>query len=233
MTEIAVTAEAPRQRGVIATMAARYDMDPVAFERVLRATVFPAEASKEHFAAFLLVAKEYDLNPLLKQIYAFPDKRGGVQPIVPIDGWLRIINDHPQYDGMELEDKFDGEKIVSTTCTMHRKDRTCHTPMTEYFNECVRPTDQWKQKPVRMMHHKAAIQAARYAFGFGGIVDPDEAERIIDMGEAEVGPAAQMAQTATAKTGEEVLNRMNALRRDLRSKTAEPVIDVPPENPTE
>lgn len=231
MTEIAVTAEAPRQRGVIATMAARYDMDPVAFERVLRATVFPAEASKEHFAAFLLVAKEYDFNPLLKQIYAYPDKRGGVQAIVPIDGWLKIINDHPQYDGMEFMDRHDETgKLTAIVCRIYRKDRAHPTEVTEYMNECQRPTDPWKQWPARMLRHKAVVQAARYAFSYSGIVDPDETGRLIEMGEAEIVPAAQ---TATAKTGEEVLDRMNALRRDLRSKTAEPVIDVPPGNPTE
>jgi hypothetical protein len=29
-----------------------------------------------------------------------------------------------------------------------------------------------------MLRHKAAIQAARYGFGFSGIYEPDEAERI-------------------------------------------------------
>lgn len=222
MTEIA-TAEAPLHRGVIAATADRYGMEPVAFERTLRATVFPAEASREHFAAFLLVAKEYDLNPLLKQIYAFPDKRGGVQPIVPIDGWLRIINEHKQYDGMEIEDKFENGKIHATTCKMYRKDRKYPVIITEYFEECVRPTDQWKQKPVRMLHHKAVIQAARYAFGLGGIVEPDEAENIVDMGAATVVPA----QTATVKTGEDVMERLKKLQRDIAEPA--PTSELPQE----
>jgi hypothetical protein len=29
-----------------------------------------------------------------------------------------------------------------------------------------------------MLRHKAFVQAARYAFGFAGIVDPDEADRV-------------------------------------------------------
>ena len=47
------------------------------------------------------------------------------------------------------------------------------------MNECRRNTDPWKQWPSRMLRHKATIQAARYAFGFSGIVDQDEAERIV------------------------------------------------------
>jgi hypothetical protein len=31
-----------------------------------------------------------------------------------------------------------------------------------------------------MLRHKAMIQCARIAFGFGGIFDPDEAERIVE-----------------------------------------------------
>jgi len=37
------------------------------------------------------------------------------------------------------------------------------------------------------LRHKALIQAARLAFGFSGIYDQDEAERIVS---ARVGPAA-------------------------------------------
>jgi hypothetical protein len=32
-----------------------------------------------------------------------------------------------------------------------------------------------------MLRHKALIQCARYAFGFSGIIEQDEAERIIDI----------------------------------------------------
>jgi len=33
-----------------------------------------------------------------------------------------------------------------------------------------------------MLRHKATIQAARYAFGLSGIIDPDEAERFEQAG---------------------------------------------------
>ena len=49
-------------------------MEPAAFEATLRATVLPRTASKEEFAAFLLIAKEYKLNPMTREIYAFPKK---------------------------------------------------------------------------------------------------------------------------------------------------------------
>lgn len=170
--------EQPRQRSVLVDMSERYGMEPTAFEATVRATVCKGNVSREEFAAFLLVAKEHRLNPLTKEIYAFPAKGGGIQPIVSIDGWARIINEHPAFDGMEFVDERDDGELVAITCRMFRKDRAHPIAATEYMKECVRATDVWRTWPRRMLRHKAMIQCARYAFGFSGIIDPDEYERV-------------------------------------------------------
>lgn len=177
MSTNVATLEAPRV-SLIADMARRYSMEPAAFANTLRATVVPKNATNEEFAAFLMVAKHYNLNPITKEIYAFPKQGGGIQPIVSVDGWANLINSQPACDGFEFEDHL-GEKgeILSITCKVYRKDRGRPTTATEYMSECRRDTSTWKQWPRRMLRHKALIQAARYAFGFSGIVDPDEAER--------------------------------------------------------
>lgn len=160
------------------------DLDIGGFKKTLMRTVIKDDrASGEQVAAFLMVAKEYNLNPITKEIYAFPDKSGGIQPIVSVDGWLKIINSHPSFNGMEFEDKLDDQrKIISITCRMYRKDRDHPVVVTEYMDECARNTEPWKKWPARMLRHKAAIQAARYAFGFSGIMEPDEYERGVDAG---------------------------------------------------
>ena len=169
-------------RSVLVDMSMRYGMEPAAFEATLRATVCKGSVSREEFAAFLLVAKEYRLNPLTKEIYAFPAKSGGIQPIVSVDGWCRIINEQPALDGIEFEDMLgvDGA-LLAVTCRIYRKDRQRPTSVTEYMSECRRSTDVWKTWPARMLRHKALIQAARYAFGFSGIVDADEYERAVEV----------------------------------------------------
>jgi phage recombination protein Bet len=180
-------------------MAERYGMAPAAFEATVRATCMPgANVSKEHFAAFLLVAKEYGLNPLTKELYAFPAKGGGIQPIVSIDGWMRMINDHPACDGVEFEDHVVDGKLEAITCRIYRKDRSRPTLVTEYMAECRRNTDVWRQWPSRMLRHKAAIQAARYAFGFSGIMDPDEWERLHSV--TAVQPTGLRERLTTART---------------------------------
>lgn len=149
---------------------------------VLANSIIPNGAKPAEIVAFLAIAKQYNLNPITKEIYAFAN-RGGVQPIVSIDGWIKIINSHPQFDGMEFDDHLDANgALQSVTCRIYRKDREHAVEVTEYMGECRRNTEPWKQWPSRMLRHKATIQAARYAFGFSGIVDPDEAERKVQTG---------------------------------------------------
>ncbi|MGB0662816.1 MAG: RecT family recombinase [Pontibacterium sp.] len=157
------------------------EMQSIVMNTLMKAKPGGQQPSHEEFVTFLVIANEYGLNPLSKEIYAFAN-RGAIQPIVSIDGWLRIINQHPQFDGMEFEDTLDANGNLSAiTCRIYRKDRTRQTEVTEYLDECKGTSDPWKKWPARMLRHKAAIQCARYAFGLSGIVDPDEAERIKDV----------------------------------------------------
>lgn len=167
--------------GVIDGLARHFDMDKANFLQVMKATIMKgANVSGEDIAAFCLVAKEHGLNPFTKEIFAFPTG-GGIQPIVSIDGWMKLINSHPDFDGMEFVDTLDANgKITAITCKMFRKGRSHPTSVTEYLSECFRQTPTWKQWPTRMLRHKVTIQAARYTFGFAGIMEPDEAERMGD-----------------------------------------------------
>ena len=161
-------------------MADKYALQPEEFSKTVKATCGLATATPEQVAAFLIVAKEYDLNPLTKEIYAFPGRGGGIVPIVSIDGWVNLVNSHPQCDGFDFEAGYDDvSQLFSYTCTMHRKDRSHPTTVTEYLSECIRSTEPWKMKH-RMLRHKSLIQAARYAFGFAGIYDEDEGRTIAD-----------------------------------------------------
>ena len=195
------------RRSLMSDMAKNYGMDKAAFESTLRKTIMPANATNEQIAAFLIVAKEYDLNPFTKEIYAF-QAGGGIQPIVSVDGWLKIINENPDCDGFELEETFDSDgKIYSVTCRMYRKGRAHPIVITEYLSECERDTAQWKSKPIRMLRHKATIQAARYAFGFSGILDQDEAEQIVDMGEADLVRSEQATKEKQAELKEKLASK--------------------------
>jgi phage recombination protein Bet len=178
MNQIATREQRPM---LLASMAEKAGLQPQEFANTVRATCGMVKATAEEFAAFLLVAREYNLNPLTKEIYAFPAKGGGIVPIVSIDGWVNLVNSHPACDGFEFDVEHDSEgELVAITCKMYRNDRSRPVVVTEYYEECKRPTDPWKMKH-RMLRHKAMIQAARYAFGFSGIYDEDEGARFADM----------------------------------------------------
>lgn len=187
-TEVVTT---QRQRSVLNDMAERYGMEPKPFEQTVMAICMPPKSTREQFAAFLLVAKEYRLNPLTKEIYAFPAKGGGIVPIVSIDGWISLVNSHPACDGFSFAWEQDGKgDPISCTRTMYRKDRSHPVVVTEYLVECIRPTEPWKMKH-RMLRHKTMIQSARYAFGFSGIYDEDEGQKIAD------APAPQTVRSSS------------------------------------
>lgn len=157
-------------------LAERLDMgDGSGLIETLKATAFKGQVSDAQMTALMVVANQYGLNPWTKEIYAFPDKNNGIVPVVGVDGWARIINNHPQFDGMDFEQNDEG-----CTCIIFRKDRAHPVKVTEYMSECKRPTGPWQSHPRRMLRHKAMIQCARIAFGYGGIFDQDEAERIVE-----------------------------------------------------
>jgi phage recombination protein Bet len=165
---------------LLEVMADKYGLKPQEFADTVRKTCGMPTASAEEFAAFLMVCRQYDLNPILREVYAFPKRGGGIVPIVGIDGWLNLINGHPQCDGFDFTIEHDQQgELVSITCRLYRKDRAHPVEVTEYLSECIRPTDPWKMKH-RMLRHKTLMQAARYAFGFSGIYDEDEGVRIAE-----------------------------------------------------
>ena len=165
----------PKAPSALAVMASKINVDPTKLLQTLKSTVFKG-ASDDELLALVVVANTYGLNPLLKELYAFPAKGGGIVPVVSIDGWVSMVNNHPEMDGMEFEehDSNDG-KLEAITCRIWRKDRNRPIAVTEHLSECKRSTDPWKMEH-RMLRHKALMQCARYAFGFSGITDEDEAE---------------------------------------------------------
>jgi phage recombination protein Bet len=160
----------------LAVMAGKINVDPAKLHATLKATVFKG-ASDDELLALVVVANTYGLNPLLKELYAFPAKGGGIVPVVSIDGWVSMVNGHPAMDGMQFEEHSEDGKLVAITCRIWRKDRSRPIEVTEHLAECKRNTEPWKMEH-RMLRHKALMQCARYAFGFSGIVDEDEAAEV-------------------------------------------------------
>jgi hypothetical protein len=192
----------------------RFGVAPAMVIETVRQLVFrpkPTDVITDaDICAYLIVVDEYGFNPFLRECYAFKDKWGNIQPVVGVDGWIRLGNEAMGnvdvcdadgcpiirdgeavrkrvrlLEGVEFEWEWEGGKVgkvpVSCTAIVHRRDRTRPTVVTEYFDECVQPTEPWKKWPKRMLRHKALIQGYRVAFGFTRIIDEDEMERVLSL----------------------------------------------------
>lgn len=212
-TQIATTTETKRT-SLVTKFADKYHIEPARLLETLKATAFrqrkqDVQISNEQMAALLIVADQYKLNPFTKEIFAFEDK-GAIVPVVSVDGWARIINEHPAFNGMEFNYS---DQIVTMTAgkpcpewcevVIYRKDRERPTIVREYLDEVYQaPRGQnayagpWQSHTKRFLRHKTLIQGARIAFGFAGIYDEDEANRIVEAQVVQVSQPAAPARPA-------------------------------------
>lgn len=216
----------------------RFGVEPEKMIATLKQTAFRQRADKsgkvsevtnEQMMALLVVADQYNLNPWTKEIYAFPSD-GGIMPIVGVDGWIRMMNEHPQFNGVEFvygpevaaKDEQDRLKFVYhdwVESRIFRKDREHPYVVREFHAECYRNTGPWNQSPRRMLRHKALIQCARLAFGFAGITDEDDAERIYD------ATAANITRAATPPVGRVAHSTKPAPQPQQPVKQVQEVVD--------
>lgn len=186
---------------LVGTLAKSFEVDPQTLITTMKRTCFrqkkkkdndpaPPEVTNEQLLMLMVVAKQYQLNPFTRELYAFPSD-GGITPIVGVDGWAKIINSRPEMDGVEFDYGPTIPAIPHATepnafitkpcpewveCVIHIKGRTKPVRIREYLVECRRDTTPWTGMPFRMLRHKAFMQAGRIAFGLGGIFDEDEAD---------------------------------------------------------
>jgi len=191
------------------SLAARFNVDESNAKELMDALKQTAFKTKDgnitdaQMTALMIVCQQYGLNPWVKEIYAYPDK-GSIIPIVSVDGWARMINDNPQFDGLDFSYseemlEYKGHQAHAwVECRVYRKDRAHAVAVREYFDEVCRRSNfptPWDTHPKRMHRHKALIQCARVAFGFGGIFDQDEAESIVGEVFQPVDPVLESIKT--------------------------------------
>jgi phage recombination protein Bet len=217
---------APKPPGLVERTAARVGVDPEKLLSTLKATAFKVgpdkTVSNEQMLALLAVAERHNLDPFTKEIYAYPDKGGGIVPVIGVDGWIRKAQEHPQFDGWDFA--YD-PKEQAGSCTIYRKDRSHPTTVVEYVAECRRETDPWKKSPRRMIRNRSIAQCVRLAFGFAGIHDDDEAQAIA-MGETQAPTAASRVRAALRPRQEFVDLGDHAAGRDVIDMETD---EIPPE----
>ncbi len=168
-----------------------YHIPKAQITSVLRETAFKDEkvASDSEMISLLSVADKYKLDPFIREIYAFRNKKGVLTNIIGIDGWIKIMNNRLTFKGFKLEE---AENFItvgkSKPCPewmeihIFDSDRDHPIIIREYLDECYNggkfSSDPWDTHTKRFLRWKTLAQGVRVAYGVNEVIDKDEAERI-------------------------------------------------------
>lgn len=114
----------------------------------------------------LRLASKHLLDPLSDEISIIETKEGFL-PFITIDGWAKLMNQHPQFAGMSLREPTESSSHLPAwmECTIYRNDRILPIVVKEYLEEVMTIHPSWQQMPRRMLRHRVIQQCARLAFG--------------------------------------------------------------------
>lgn len=155
-------------------------------------------ATQDELSMLLYLSKEYNLDPLKKEIYLI--KYGGRSTILTSrDGYLKIANEHASFNGLESDvvyhgDKlsrrddgsllieygaehlaFDKSKMIGAFCSVFRKDRSKATTMFVSIKDYYKKgAPIWEQYTNAMILKVAEAMALKRAFSISGLVTQEE-----------------------------------------------------------
>lgn len=191
-------------------VASRYDDQKML--DTLKQTVAKGSTDAE-FKMFIEVCKSTGLNPFLKEIWcAVPMKDGqrsqygAVLIMAGRDGYLRVANDHPAFDGIETRVERD-EKTktpIKAVCTVWRKDRTHPTICEAYYSEYYKPgyggkPSIWDTYKSAMIGKVAEVLALKRSFSINGVVTEEEIGEQEPLGSREAQKAVATEKLAKLK----------------------------------
>lgn len=178
----------------------RYD-DPI-MVNVIKQTVCKG-ASDAQLSMFLEVCKRTGLDPFLKEIWFVAEKS---MIMAARDGYLRVANEHPMFDGIETRVERDDRMCpVKAVCTVWRKDRTHPTICEAYYNEYKAGSPVWTKYPSAMISKVAEVLALKRSFAINGVVSEEEMGGADDRGSAEAAQTVAQQKIAAATRTVEVL----------------------------
>jgi hypothetical protein len=116
--------------------------------------------------ALRLITK-HELDPFTDEIAINQYEDNQWQVFITIDGWSKIINNHPAFCGISFTESNELISGVPTwmRCAIYRSDRVVPIEVKEYLCEIKTEHSIWKDMPRRMLRYRVIAQCARLAFG--------------------------------------------------------------------
>lgn len=155
--------------------------------------------NEELFPAVSMIAR-YGLDPLMNEIRCTRERSGRVISVILIDGWVKILNRTPGYDGHEQTIEWDEDHNPrSCTTTIHSKNRSHPVSYTAYWSEYSIIGGELKESiPIHMLRMFSLRQAARQFAPIGGDVVSEGEVGFMQRQDPEVPPVDEGAvQKAT------------------------------------
>lgn len=206
-------------------LAAIIGMDRSAMLEAIKAQCFkgnPQNISDAQLAAFVSIAAEMGVNPLLPgMLYAFPVQGGGIVPMMGPDGVYKKLTEHAEVESWETE-VFPADVLLPPThavTKIFRKNRERPLQYTALLSEWrVNANGNWTTRPRHMLALRSLKQCARQII-HGVPYDEDERKIMEEVNVTNTVDGAEQPAT----------QRPAPPKRSPRGAAA--VVDNPPTNP--
>lgn len=167
-------------------------------KKIIRSQFFPPNASDAEMQYCIGVAKAFNLNPILKQIYFVPRRSKvneqwieKIEPLAGRDSFLTLAHRSGKFDGIEskveiketpvLKDgKWSRENDLVATAIVYKKGSDRPFIVSVNYREYVQKTSKgeitqfWRDKPETMLKKVAESQVLRKAFDITGLYAEEE-----------------------------------------------------------
>ena len=169
-------------------------------KKIIKNQFFPQSATVADMQYCIGVAKAFNLNPILKQIYFVPRRSNvngqwieKVEPLAGRDSFLTLAHRTGKFAGIEskveiketpimADGKWTRQNDLVATATVYRKDTERPFVVSVNYREYVqtnkdgKPTQFWASKPETMLKKVAESQVLRKAFDITGLYAEEEYE---------------------------------------------------------
>ena len=169
-------------------------------KKIIKNQFFPQSATVADMQYCIGVAKAFNLNPILKQIYFVPRRSNvngqwieKVEPLAGRDSFLTLAHRTGKFAGIEskveiketpimIDGKWTRQNDLVATATVYRKDTERPFIVSVNYREYVqtnkdgKPTQFWASKPETMLKKVAESQVLRKAFDITGLYAEEEYE---------------------------------------------------------
>lgn len=188
--------------------------------------------SDAQLAAFVSVANGLKMNPLLPGfLYAYPERNGGITPIIGPDGMYKMLAEHPEVDSWETNVYPEDVTLPAThsTTKIYRKGREKPISYTAIMSEWrVSSNPNWQSRPRHMIGIRSLKQAARQIVH--GLPWDEDEKRIAEM--------TNVTGTGEGETAVEQIKRTPPPKRSEKGvaaikENAAPAPTPEPEKPAE